>query len=138
VEDIKKLTGLSMEGQDVAQEFQGSEKHDRKKGEVRLYEKYRTKRGGHGAFIDLINDEKVQCDCYLNSKKVVENSSRGECTLDVISVAKLCKEGAQLIWCKYLLTKMLPACTNMHERATYFIYDYFLVSFAMWKWKELM
>jgi hypothetical protein len=44
VEDIHKLTGLSMEGKDVSQGFQGSGKHDQKKGEINLYDKYGTRR----------------------------------------------------------------------------------------------
>jgi hypothetical protein len=43
VDDIHKMTGLSMEGQDVTQGFQGSGKHGHKKGEINLYDKYGTR-----------------------------------------------------------------------------------------------
>jgi hypothetical protein len=107
VEDIHKLTGLSMEGKDVTQGFQGSGKHDHKKGEISLYDKYGTRRGGHGALIDQINDEKVCCACYIIVGKVMKNYSRGECTFNTIAVVEFSKNGAPLNWCKYLLTEML-------------------------------
>jgi hypothetical protein len=47
VEDIHHLTGLSLEGKDVSKAFQGSSKHDKNKGEISLYEKFHTQRGGH-------------------------------------------------------------------------------------------
>jgi len=57
VEDIHKLTSLSMEGEDVKDDFQASRKHVHKKGELSLYEKYDTNRGGRGVHTDIINDE---------------------------------------------------------------------------------
>jgi hypothetical protein len=56
VEDIHQLTGLSMTGQNVSDDFQGSRKHGRKKGMLNLYELYGTRWGGHGTLIDPIND----------------------------------------------------------------------------------
>jgi hypothetical protein len=43
--DIHKLTSLSMEEKDITQVFQGSGKHDWKKSEISLYEKYGSRRG---------------------------------------------------------------------------------------------
>ena len=40
------LTKLSMQGQDGIEGFQGSWKHDKKKGEPSLYEKYGTHHRG--------------------------------------------------------------------------------------------
>jgi hypothetical protein len=85
---------------------------------------------GRGAHIDPINDEQVHCSCYLILDKVMKNYSWGECMLDVISMAKFCKVGEPLNWCKYLLMEMLQACVNVHERATYFIYDLFVGHFC--------
>jgi hypothetical protein len=49
--------------------------------------------------------------------------SQGEYMLDAISMVEFYKVEAPLNWCKYLLTEMLQACTNVYERATYFIYN---------------
>jgi hypothetical protein len=65
----------------------------------------------------------------------MKNYFWGECMLDIISKVEFYKLGAPLNWCKYLLKKMLQACVDVHERATYFIYGYFLVTFTMRKWK---
>ena len=40
------LIGFSMQGQDVTEGFQGYGKHDKKKGELSLYDKYGTHQGG--------------------------------------------------------------------------------------------
>jgi hypothetical protein len=40
--DIHQLIDLSLKGQDVAKGFQGPRKHEKKKGEVILYEKFHT------------------------------------------------------------------------------------------------
>jgi len=135
LEDIYKLTGLSMEGRDVTQGFQGSGKNDRKKGELNLYDKNGTKWGGHRAHIDPINDEKVHCACYRRADKFIKNYSRGECTLDAISIVEFYKQGAPLNLCKYLLIEMLQVCASMHELVAYFIHGYLLVAFTMSKLK---
>jgi hypothetical protein len=41
-EDIHKLTGLSIEGEDVSKCFQGPSKNEKKKGEPSLYERFHT------------------------------------------------------------------------------------------------
>jgi hypothetical protein len=46
VEYIHKIIGLSMEGQNVKDDFQGLWNHGRKKGKISLYDKYGTHRGG--------------------------------------------------------------------------------------------
>jgi hypothetical protein len=48
-----------MEGCNVSQGFQGLRKHNQKKGELNLYDKYRTTRRGSRALIEPINDEHV-------------------------------------------------------------------------------
>jgi hypothetical protein len=70
-----------------------------------------------------IKDEQVFMACYLIVRKVMWNYTRNECTLDVIIVAEFSKNGAPLNWCKYLLTKMLQACADAHDKAGYFIYN---------------
>jgi hypothetical protein len=47
VVEIHKLRGLSMDGKYVSQGFQGSWKHDQKKGKLNLYDKYGTRCIGH-------------------------------------------------------------------------------------------
>jgi hypothetical protein len=74
--------------------------------------------------------------CYLISGKVMKNYTKGECTLDAITVAEFTKNGALMNWCKYFLTKLLQACMDAHENIGYFIYGYLLVSFSMWKWQS--
>jgi hypothetical protein len=65
----------------------------------------------------------------------MKNYSKGECTLDTISVVEFYKEGTQLNWCQYLLTEMLQACVDAHEMVHLF-YLWIPVSFFfMWKWK---
>jgi hypothetical protein len=41
-EDIHQLTGLSLKGEDVSKGFQGPSKHENKKGEPSLYERFHT------------------------------------------------------------------------------------------------
>lgn len=83
-----------MEGQDVTEAFQGSGKHGRKKGELSLYQRFGTRRGGRGALIEPITDEPVRCACYFISGQIMRNYSKGECTLDTLSVAEFCAQGA--------------------------------------------
>ena len=45
------LTGLSMDGKDVTEAFHRPRKHGRQKGELSLYEKHGTYRGGRGVQI---------------------------------------------------------------------------------------
>jgi hypothetical protein len=44
-DNIHHLIVLSLEGKDVSKGFQGLSKHEKKKGEVSLYEKFHTERG---------------------------------------------------------------------------------------------
>jgi hypothetical protein len=46
VDDNHHLTRLFLEGEDVTKGFQGLSKHGKKKGEVSLYEKFHTQKGG--------------------------------------------------------------------------------------------
>ena len=59
---------------------------------------------------------------------------KGECTLETISIAKHCVQGAKLNWCSFLLKELLDACEENYKRATSFIYGYLIVAFSMWKW----
>ena len=58
-EDIQQLTRLSSQGDDVSKGFQGLNKHEKKKGELSLYEKINTKRGGRTTVIESILPEIV-------------------------------------------------------------------------------
>jgi hypothetical protein len=42
------LIGLSLEGEDVSKGFQGPSKHNKRKGDPNLYERFHTQRGGGG------------------------------------------------------------------------------------------
>jgi hypothetical protein len=57
--EIQQFTGLSSQGEDVLKIFQGLGKHGKKKGELRLYEKFNTKRGGCTIVIEPILPETV-------------------------------------------------------------------------------
>jgi hypothetical protein len=54
-----------MEGDDVTKGFQGSKKHDKKKGEPTLYENFNTRRASRGVVVDPILPKSVYCACYL-------------------------------------------------------------------------
>jgi hypothetical protein len=68
-DEIFQLTILSLEGEDVTKGFQGPRKHGKKKGEVSLYEKFHTQRGGQKTRIDPIIPETVQKTYYIISNK---------------------------------------------------------------------
>jgi hypothetical protein len=62
------------------------------------------------------NDEQVCMACYLIVGKVMRKYTKGECTLDAITVAEFNKNGTPMNWCKYLLTEMFQeACADVHE-----------------------
>ena len=90
VEDIHRLTGLSQEGRDISTASQNVSKRAKKAGDGDYYKKYDTKRGGKGAKIDLINKLAVKFACYLITRKMMRHYTKGECTLDTISVAEHC------------------------------------------------
>jgi hypothetical protein len=75
--EIHMLTGLSMDGKDVTEAFQRPRKHGRKKGELSLYEKHGTYRGGRGVKIILIKDEKIQVACQLMTCRLMRKSNKG-------------------------------------------------------------
>ena len=127
MEDIHRLTGLSQEGRDISTVFQNVSKRVKKAGDGDYYNNYDTKRGGKGAKIDLINKPVVKFSCYLIAKKTMRHYSKGECTLDTISVAEHCIQGAQLNWCLFLLNELFEACEENYERTTGFIYGYLVI-----------
>jgi hypothetical protein len=133
-EDIHHLTGLSLEGEDVSKGFQGSSKHEKKKGEIILYERFHTQRGGRTMKIEPIFPEMVRTSCYVISNKVMCSYYKGECTLDALSVAYFCANGAVFNWCSYLLEEFLIACEEVQEKGDTFTYGYLLLSFTMLKW----
>lgn len=103
VEYIHKLTGLSQEGRDVSSAFQTVSKRAKKSRDTDYYVKYDTRRGGKGVKIKLINRPEVKFACYLIASKTMRHYTKGECTLDRISVAKHCVQGKRLNWCSFLL-----------------------------------
>jgi len=109
-QDIQQLTGLSSQGEDVLKGFQGPSKHGKKKGELILYEKFNTKRGGCTIVIEPIIPETVQIGCYIIASKVMRSYYKGECTLDALSVTNFCASGVVFNWCSYLLEELLVAC----------------------------
>jgi hypothetical protein len=66
----------------------------------------------------------------------MKNYTKGKCMLDAIFIIDFCKQGAPLNWCKYFLTEMLHDYADVHEKVGYFIYNYLLVTFTMWKWRS--
>jgi len=73
VDDIHHLTRLSLEGEDLSKGFQGSSKHEKKKGKVSLYEKFHTQRGRRTAKIDPIIPNTVWKSCYVIVRKVMRS-----------------------------------------------------------------
>jgi len=73
-----------MEGQDVTDAFQGAGKHGRIPGELSLYDKFGTKRGGLGAVISFINNDQIRMACQLMSCRLMRKSYKGECFLDTM------------------------------------------------------
>ena len=67
--------------------FQGPRKHGKKKGELSLYDKFNTKRGGRTTVINPILPETVMMGCYIISNKVMRSYYKGECTLYTLLVA---------------------------------------------------
>ena len=57
--------------------FQGPEKHGMKKGELSLYEKFNTKRGGRTTVIEPILPEIVQTGYYVIAIKVMTSYYKG-------------------------------------------------------------
>ena len=133
-EHIHRLTGLSQNGADVSAAGQTSSKRARKSGDADLYTKYGTRRGGKGAKIDLINKPEIRFACYLIASKTMRHYTKGECTLDTISIAEHCIQGAKLNWCSFVLKELFAACEENYKRTTSFIYGYLILAFAMWKW----
>jgi hypothetical protein len=82
----------------------------RKKGELNLYDKFGTRRGGHGALIEPITMMRSLLCMLLIAGKVMKNYSKGECTLGCFVSCHFCAQGAQMNWCKYLMNEMLQAC----------------------------
>jgi hypothetical protein len=85
-------------------------KHNKKKEELNLYNKYGTCHEGQGVQIAEINDEQVHMDCYLIAGKVMHKYMKGECTLDTIVVVELRKNDTPMNCCKYLLIELFQAC----------------------------
>jgi hypothetical protein len=119
----------------VSKGFQGPGKHGKKKGELSLYEKLNTKRGGHTTVIEPILPETVWTGCYIIANKVMRSYYKGECTLDTLSVADFCTNRPVFNWYSYLLEELLVACEEAHEKGGTFTYGYILVEFAMSKWR---
>lgn len=56
----------------------------KKEGENHYYNKYKTKRGGKGTNLDLINKEEIKFGCYIIEGKTMRHFARNECTLGTI------------------------------------------------------
>jgi hypothetical protein len=84
--------------------------------------------------IEPILLEMVRTTCYVISNKVMCSYYKGECTLDSLSVAYFCANGAVFNWCSYLLEEFLIACEEVQEKGDTFMYGYLLLYFTMLKW----
>ena len=89
-----RLTGLSKIRSDATTTFQTTSKRAKKVGALNYYKKYDTKRGWKGANIYLINEPNVKFACYLVAGEMMRHYTKGEFTLDTISVAENCVQGA--------------------------------------------
>lgn len=136
VVDLQRLTGLSVVGVTISTAFQ-TISNTRKTGNDNYYNKYNTQRGGKDVLIEPINTPNVKFGCYIIVEKLMRHFSRNECTMDTISVAENCVQGAQLNWCSFLLQELFEACKDVYKGATHFIYGYIVVTLAMWKWCPL-
>jgi hypothetical protein len=83
----------------------------------------------------MIKEKHVYMAYSLIVGKVMHKYMKGEYTMDTIIVVEFCKNDVPMNWYKYLLTKLFQDFADVHDRASYFIYCYLLVSFSMWKWK---
>jgi hypothetical protein len=106
----------------VSKGFQGPGKHKKKKGELSLYEKFNTKRGGHTTVIEPTLPEIVRIGCYIIANKVMISYYKEESTLDALSVIDVCTNGTVLNWCSYLLEQLLVACEEAQEKGGTFTY----------------
>jgi hypothetical protein len=76
--------------------------------------------------------------CYVITIKVMRSYYKGECTLDSLSVANFCANGAVFNWCSYLLEELLVTCEEVQEKGGTFTYKYILLDFSMLKWRPPM
>jgi hypothetical protein len=116
-------------------QHQGPSKHGKNKGELSLYEKFNTKRGGRTIVIEPILPETTRTGCYIIANKVMRSYYKGECTLYALSVADFCTNGAMFNWCSYLLEELLMTCEKARDKGGTFTYGNLLVAFTMFKWK---
>ena len=65
-------------------------KREKKVGDGNYYKKHDTKRRGKGENIDLRNKLAVKFACYMIATKTMRHYTKGECTLDTISVVEHC------------------------------------------------
>jgi len=107
---IHQLTGLSLEGEDVFEFFEGPNKHGKNKGEPNLYKKFHMQRGEHTTRIDPILLEIVRTSFYIIASKVMRSYYMEECTLDVLSVTYFCANVTVFNWYNYLLEELLVSC----------------------------
>jgi hypothetical protein len=115
-DDIHQLTGLSLEGEDIAKGFQGPSKNLKNKGEVNLYEKFQRQRGGRTTKMEPIIPEMVPTTCYIITSKLMRSYYKGEFTLNVLSVAKFYANRVVFNWCNYLLEEILVVCEEAQEK----------------------
>jgi len=68
----------------------------KKESDNHYYKKYKTKCGGNGTKIELINKEDIKFSCYIIVGKMVRHFSKRKSTLFTISVAENCCKGSFL------------------------------------------
>lgn len=96
VNDIQQLTGLLVLGTTMSSIFYTTSKRWKKIGENKYYTKYSTQLCRKGAIIDLINIPSIKFSCHIIDMKFMQHYTKGECTLDTISMKESYEKGEQL------------------------------------------
>ena len=65
--------------------------------------------------IDLINNPAVKFTCYVIVGKTMRHYTKGEYTLDTISVVEHYLQGTELNWCTFMLNELFKACEDNYK-----------------------
>jgi len=91
---LHSLRGLSSARATVSTAFQTTSKRVKKTGNDNYYNRYNTQKGSKGALIEPINTPNIKFSCCIIAENLMRHFLKNECTLDIISVAENCVQGA--------------------------------------------